>query len=109
MEKTDIIKILKKSWTVGDKYKVVHKVPYSDVSFDLEIELLKKPPFYEEMYKSQFYPWRVSGKTLFNGEWKGGTIGRRYPTLEAALVHTLNNFNENVNIPNHYKVLEDYF
>ena len=103
MEKTDIIKILKKpSWEVGERYKVVHKIPYSEVQFDMEI-VYEKAPYCPNS------PWAVEGKILFNGVWKGGTIGRRYPSLEAALVHILNNFNDNVNIHNHYKVLEDYF
>ena len=103
MEKTEIVKILKKpTWEVGEKYKTVHKVPYFDVSFELEIQ-------YENAPYCPNTSWYVSGKTLFNGEWKGGTIKRRYPTLEAALVHILNNFNDNVNIHNQYKNIEDYF
>jgi hypothetical protein len=103
MEKTEIIKILKKpSWEVGEKYKVQHRVPYSEVVFDMEIE-------YENAPYCPNVPWSLTGKVLFNGEWKGGTIGRRYPTLEALLVHICNNFNDNVNIHNHYKKIEDYF
>lgn len=103
MEKTEIVKVLKKpSWEVGEKYKTVHKIPYSDVSFELEIQ-------YENAPYCPNTPWKIEGKTLFNGEWKGGTVGRRYPTLEAALVHILNNFNDNVNIHNRYKKIEDFF
>ena len=44
MEKTEIVKILKKpSWEVGEKYKTVHNVPYSDVSYELEIQYENAP------------------------------------------------------------------
>ena len=36
------------------------------------------------------------------------TFMRRYITLEAALLHCLNGFNENANIPNRYKSIEQY-
>ena len=36
------------------------------------------------------------------------TFTRRYITLEAALLHCLNGFNENANRPNRYKSIEQY-
>ena len=36
------------------------------------------------------------------------TFTRRYITLEAALLHCLNGFNENANSPNRYKSIEQY-
>ena len=44
MEKKEVIKILKKpTWEVGEKYAVKHRVPYSDVVFDMEIAYEKAP------------------------------------------------------------------
>lgn len=106
MEKKDIVAILKKpTWEVGEKVHAVHRVPYSSnptVEFDMEIQY-ENAPYCPEV------PWRIDGKVLFNGVWKGGQCGHRYPTLEAALVDIINNFNNNVNIRNHYKKIEDYF
>ena len=36
------------------------------------------------------------------------TFSRRYITLEKALLHCLNGFNENANIQNRYQSLQDY-
>lgn len=36
------------------------------------------------------------------------TFDRRYVTLEDALLHCLNGFNENANIPNRYKSIGHY-
>lgn len=36
------------------------------------------------------------------------TFNRRYTTMEAALLHCLNGFNENANLPNRYKSLKSY-
>ena len=37
------------------------------------------------------------------------SIGRRYQSLEKAFLHVLNGFNENVNIRNKYKSLDQWF
>ena len=37
------------------------------------------------------------------------TFSRRYITLEKALLHCLNGFNENAVIPNRYQSLQNYF
>lgn len=51
-----------------------------------------------------YYPftYSISG---FNEN--GGSLSRRYKTMEDALLHILNNFNENVNIRNKYITLDD--
>lgn len=36
------------------------------------------------------------------------TFNRRYVTMEAALLHCLNGFNENVRLPNRYQSIKDY-
>jgi len=36
------------------------------------------------------------------------TWSRRYKSMEEAILHILNNFNENVNIKNKYKTILDY-
>lgn len=36
------------------------------------------------------------------------TFGRRYTSLEKALLHCLNGFNENANVPDRYKSIEEY-
>lgn len=37
------------------------------------------------------------------------SIGRRYQSLEKAFLHVLNGFNDNVNIRNKYKSLDQWF
>jgi len=56
----------------------------------------------EEIYSP--FNYSVSG---YNEN--GGSISRRYKTIEHAFLHIVNNFNENANIKNRYDTLEDIF
>lgn len=37
------------------------------------------------------------------------TWNRRYPSMEKAFLHIINNFNENANIKNNYQNINEYF
>jgi hypothetical protein len=78
-----------KLWSVGD---------YTEFSFNDWNLMLRKE---EETYN----PFTVVLDGLnMNG---CGSWGRRYINTEAALLHILNHFNENANIKNRYKTLND--
>lgn len=68
-------------------------------------------PIYEGVYRiltneRMYAPFKyaVNAYCLDNIQ----TFDRRYVTLEDALLHCLNGFNENANIPNRYKSIGHY-
>ena len=52
------------------------------------------------------FPWRIEAEKDFGTHI--ATVGRRYPTIESAMLHILNHFNENASIRNQYKNLNDF-
>lgn len=79
--------------------------PGESDSFKVQIRLrwfvrIRKEP------EEQYAPFRyiVEAFCLDNIQ----TFTRRYITLETALLHCLNGFNENANRPNRYKSIEQY-
>ena len=50
------------------------------------------------------YKYAVQAYCLDNVQ----TFERRYTSLEQALLHCLNGFNENANVPDRYKSIEEY-
>ena len=61
-------------------------------------------PIYEGVYRILTFKYAVNAYCLDNIQ----TFDRRYVTLEDALLHCLNGFNENANIPNRYKSIGHY-
>lgn len=55
----------------------------------------------EEMYKP--FTYLVEGKHS-----NGSRVSRRYLSMEKAFLHIVNNFNENANIKNKYKSIEEF-
>lgn len=91
MNKKFIVKILKscKSWIPGTVVTFRYK--------DWKLIFRKEESIYEPFIFS------ISGKKNNFNE----TIGRRYTDAEKAFLHVLNGFNENVNVKNRYKTLDD--
>lgn len=55
--------------------------------------------------ESRYYPYAyvITGHKVGTDE----TISRRFTSMESALLHCINHFNENANVQNRYKTLED--
>ena len=51
------------------------------------------------------YTFAIIGKKKNSNE----TINRRYKSVEKAFLHILNHFNENINVQNRYRKLDDVF
>lgn len=62
--------------------------------------------WYVELKKENLDPFKytINAYCLDNIQ----TFARRYPTIQAALLHCLNGFNENTSISNRYKSIEHY-
>lgn len=62
--------------------------------------------WYVELKKENLNPFKytINAYCLDNIQ----TFARRYPTIQAALLHCLNGFNENTSISNRYKSIEHY-
>ena len=62
--------------------------------------------FCDNSFKEKYSPFIFSleGKRIGTDE----TWGRRYTSLEKAILHILNDFNENINIKNKYTNIEEY-
>jgi len=65
---------------------------------DWNITLRKEEKIYSP------FTFSINGKKDNSNE----TKSRRYTSMEKALLHVLNRFNENVNIKDKYKTLSDY-
>lgn len=87
--KTIFCYLLSKKWRIGEKIYF----EYGDWKLVIRRETKTYAPFL----------FSVEGEKT-NGL---GTIGRRYYTLEDALLHILNHFNENAAIKNRYMTMDD--
>lgn len=95
---TKLIKSLmerKNDFKVGEKEEFTYKNDYGNVwSLVLRRE--------EEQYSP--FMFAIEGNKVGTNE----TWSRRYTSMEQALLHIVNDFNENVNIENKYSDLQDY-
>lgn len=95
---TKLIKSLmerKNDFEVGEKEKFAYKNEYGNVwSLVLRRE--------EEQYSP--FIFAIEGNKVGTNE----TWSRRYTSMEQALLHIVNDFNENANIENKYNDLQDY-
>ena len=95
---TKLIKSLmerKNDFEVGEKEKFAYKNEYGNVwSLVLRREEEQDSPFI----------FAIEGNKVGTNE----TWSRRYTSMEQALLHIVNDFNENANIENKYNDLQDY-
>lgn len=91
MNKNFIIDILKssRSWKEGQIITFRHE--------NWELILRKEEAIYNP------FTFSISGKKCNSNE----TISRRYINAESALLHVLNDFNENSNVKNKYQSFEE--
>ncbi|MBR1377940.1 MAG: hypothetical protein IJ557_02295 [Bacteroidaceae bacterium] len=95
MEKSYVMQTLREArlWKPGESDTFTH----NGYNIRLEREEQKYAPFI----------WKVQANKTFPTH----TVhtGRRYMTMESAFLHILNSFNENVNIPDKYKSVGQWF
>ncbi len=95
MTKEYIFQALKNesTWEVGDEI-TFEVLLHQRWEFTLRRE--------DEIYKP--YKYSLKGKKVGTNE----RFSKRYRNLESVFLHILNNLNQNVDIKNKYKTLEDY-
>lgn len=85
--------LLLKKWRIGESINFEYG--------DWELTITREPKMYAP------FLFAVEGQKPANGYGTRQTIGRRYYTLERALLHIMNNFNENVAIKDRYVSIDD--
>lgn len=94
---------MKKSFVVRTLLKEANMKPGDNVSFrhdNYELTLTRE----EEKYAP--FLFAVKGKGMFSTH--EAQVGRRYTSMEKAFLHILNHFNENANIRDRYKSLDQW-
>ena len=97
-----------------EAYRICHVYPDAEIPFTHSVRGVEYKGVIRKLNKKEcntYYPFTIEttgiAKLVEKGEATCMDIGKRYTTIEDAVVHIWNNRNENVAIPNRYSSLED--
>ena len=97
-----------------EAYRICHVYPDAEIPFTHIVGDVKYEGTFRRLTKKEcktYYPFTVettgTASLVSTGEITCYDIGRRYETIEDAVVHIFNNCNQNAAIKNKYASLED--